>query len=73
MKIVRILLAFALAAGIAGTASAQEAFTLHGEIAGMDGKKMYLMYFAIEDLENELLNLWKKYFAYSFSSILVLF
>ena len=37
-------MAFALAAGIAGTASAQEAFTLRGEIAGMDGKKMYLMY-----------------------------
>ena len=35
---------FALAAGIAGTASAQEAFTLRGEIAGMDGKKMYLVY-----------------------------
>lgn len=44
MKTVRTLLAFALAAGIAGTASAQEAFTLRGEIAGMDGKKMYLMY-----------------------------
>ena len=37
-------MAFALAAGIAGTASAQEAFTLRGEIAGMDGKKMYLVY-----------------------------
>ena len=39
-----MVLAFALAAGIAGTASAQEAFTLRGEIAGMDGKKMYLVY-----------------------------
>ena len=39
-----MVLTFALAAGIAGTASAQEAFTLRGEIAGMDGKKMYLVY-----------------------------
>ena len=44
MRTAQLVLAFVLAAGIAGTASAQEAFTLRGEIAGMDGKKMYLMY-----------------------------
>ena len=37
MKTTQLVLAFVLAAGIAGTAFAQEAFTLRGEIAGMDG------------------------------------
>lgn len=43
MNIRQLLLALALAAGTTA-ATAQEAFTLRGEIAGMDGKKIYLMY-----------------------------
>ena len=42
------LLTLALGAGVANLATAQEQFTLRGEIAGMDGKKMYLMYSAAD-------------------------
>ena len=44
MKIKLLLGIFALAAGMAFPATAQDAFTLRGEIGGMEGKKIYLMY-----------------------------
>ena len=44
MKIRLLLGTFALAAGMAFPAAAQDAFTLRGEIGGMEGKKIYLMY-----------------------------
>lgn len=47
MKKIRLLL-LALCAGMAFPAAAQERFTLRGEIAGMDGKKIYLMYSAAD-------------------------
>ena len=41
----RLLLAFAFAAGAAACSDpAPDAFTFRGEIAGMDGEKIYLMY-----------------------------
>lgn len=42
------LLTLVLGAGATSLAVAQEQFTLRGEIAGMDGKKMYLMYSAAD-------------------------
>ena len=43
-----LILTFALGAGVASLAVAQDSFTLRGEIGGMEGKKIYLMYNAGE-------------------------
>ena len=43
-----LILTFALGAGAASLAVAQDSFTLRGEIGGMEGKKIYLMYSAGE-------------------------
>lgn len=47
MKKIRLLL-LALCAGMVFPAAGQEQFVLRGEIAGMDGKKMYLVYSAAD-------------------------
>ena len=43
-----LILTFALGAGAASLAMAQDSFILRGEIGGMEGKKIYLMYNAGE-------------------------